>query len=73
MGCVTKGKRKVTIELEPAVVEYVDWLVRQGEYRSRGEAIGDLVRTARQGGYVVGDPKSELAMITGFLFHVQEA
>lgn len=67
MGHITKGKRKVTIELEPVVVEYVDWLVRQGEYRSRGEAIGDLVRMARQGGYVVGDPKLELAMVTGFI------
>lgn len=60
MGKVTKGKRKATIELQPQTLSYLSFLKSQGEYRSIGGAIDDLVSVVRSGGFIVGDPKGSL-------------
>lgn len=61
MKHVANGRTKVTYELDPLTVSYLDFLVKEGEYRSRGKAIDDIIGMIRQGGYIIGNPKYELA------------
>ena len=62
MGAVTKGKVKITIELDRDTHEYLKWLKSESEMRSLGTVVDEIVFTARRGGFIVGDPKLSLGM-----------
>ena len=62
MGAVTKGKVKITIELDRDTHEYLKWLKSESRMRSIGALVDEIVFTARRGGFVVGDPKFSLAI-----------